>query len=219
MAVIEQTHSENKTETLASAMQAAGLTPMEQRVEDERQEFDVRYLMQLQREGKPFRKYLDDDSDIIGADADMPVKAWAAYRGFIPRLKLSPRGRLMFHYLEEMQRQARAGIAAALEEAPIVEALEREDLLYWWGASERDLLCMVGAWGEHARDCKAKGEPIPTPAYWLLTQRRPSRIEDPKAILEGVQQILVAFIVGTDEVENPYVTKLGTEALRGRRLS
>lgn len=219
MRVLNQNSSENKTETSAVAMHAAALTPMEQRVEDERQTFDVRHLMQLQREGKPFRKFLDDTDDLIGAQGDMPVKAWAAYRGPIPRLKFSPRGRLMFHYLEEMRRQARAGIAAALAEAPIVEALEREDLLYWWGACERDLLCMVGAWGEHARDCKAKGEPIPTPAYWLLTHRPPHRIEDPKAILEGVQQILVTFIVGTDDVENPHLTKYGTEALRGRRLS
>ena len=204
----DQTHSENKTETFVSATQVAALTPMERRVEDERQEFDVRHLMRLQREGKPFRKHLnEDEKDLVG------VKQIA------PRVEFSPRGRLMFHYLDEMRLQAKAGIAAALEEAPIVEALEREDLFYWWGAREHDLVRMVRAWGEHARACKAKGEPIPTPAYWLLMNQPPRRFGEAKAILEGTQKILVTFIVGAEEGLDIYLTDWGTATLRGRRLS
>lgn len=180
-----------------AASREATVTPMEQRIEIERQTFDVRHLIRVEREGKPFRQHLDSTE---GLDV----------RG---RVLFSPIGAIMFGYLDEMRVQAKREIAHRLATMPITEALANEDLLYWWGTHAEHLYRIVGQWYEHAQTCRRKGDPIPTPAYWLLKNKPPFSFRDGEDVLKGVQAILANFIV---EGEKLYLTTEGSDALRGR---
>ena len=195
----DQTFCENKIATFSKRRMPLGtaLTPMEQRIEDERQTFDVRRLMQLEAEGKPFLQHLDNSAGL----------------GVLGKALFSPRGLMMFRYLEQMQFGAKDNIRTALVRAPLLEALADAELVYWWGYREQELVRLVNEWNEHARTCEAKGEPIPTPAYWLLKNKPPTPFKKAKAILEGVQHILANFVV---DGQSFHFSGYGKEALQGR---
>lgn len=155
------------------------LTPMEQRVELERQEYDARHLMRLDREGKSFKHYLDDTDglDIVGM------------------ARFSPRGLLMFQYLDQARKEAKAAIAKRLESLPIRQALDNDDVNYLWGVYEDRLSCIVDDWHRHAQECRRAGEPVPTPAYWLSKNRPPSPFNGAEGVLAALKSILPSFIV------------------------
>jgi hypothetical protein len=206
-AILETNMAESKKAALAVVADCER-TPMERRIEDERQTYDVLHIMDLQEGGKPFPTHLDDTD---GLDLD---ETGARDIGGSPLF--SPKGKLMFRYLDQMRMEARAALAKRIESLPLREALSVEGPKCYWGHYEPNLVRLVKEWHEHAQNCRRNGEPVPTPAFWLLKNRPPWVFQDSGSVVSALQSILASYLV---DGQNWPFTEYGLREFKTKRAA
>jgi hypothetical protein len=123
----------------------------------ERERFDVRHIMRLQAEGKPFVTHFKD-ADLMKAPSS---DEWCTA------------SRLMLKYLHRMKSDTERELQTRLKTMPLDEALDNDQLVHYWDTDRRDFEAMACDWFAYADSHQSESGGFPTPAYYLLTHRPP----------------------------------------------
>jgi hypothetical protein len=175
MAVLDENHSENKTETFASA---ACAPQSEADLEIERQCYDVRHIMRLRDEGKPYKTHLDDRRLLKSSSGEWSMAST-----------------LMRRYLGEMKRDVERELERRLSTMPFDQALNNKKMFWWWGIGGQGLLQFVYDWYAQVHSFNDKSEPFIAPASWLLKWRPPVPFDFGKSPLSTLRYKLIEHLV------------------------
>jgi hypothetical protein len=142
-------------------------------LEIERQCYDVRHIMRLRDQGKPYQTHLTD-------------------RGLLkaPPNEFCPATKTMRAYLACMKRDVERELEARLKTMPLAQALDHEEVFWWWGIDGDGLFGMAIDWFAHVHRFDDSGEPFVTPASWLLKWRPPVPFDFRKSTLSSMSGLI-----------------------------